>query len=70
MISAAPITPPISAGQRSGHSRTSATPSANTAHHASVRLASTHASPGSIAQPIDAAVNATRTANRPSGSAP
>ena len=64
------MTPPSSDAQRSGHSRTSATPRTTVAPQASVRFASIHASPGSIAQSIDAAVTAIRTASSPRVSAP
>jgi hypothetical protein len=50
------MNPAISDVHRAGLMRTSATPSANVASQASVRFASIHASSGSIAHAIDAAV--------------
>ena len=50
---------------RFGVTRASARPSANAANHASVRLASIHASSGSTAQMIDAAVKSEQDAEEP-----
>src|SRR4051812_24678096 len=62
--------PPSTIDHPSGHRRASATPSAKAANHASVRFASTQASPVSTAQPIDSAVKATRIAKIARATAP